>query len=597
MHCIYCGAKLEKGAKFCTECGKAVYSDTIEENDINNVQSFSEYAEKAEKNVKVKNSIKNISKRPITAIGAVFIVAIVAVVYFLLINGNRSISLFAGKDRHPVVYVKNGELYMKEYKKDRMKISNELILSSLVEEGSSPPSAGSLVKQGEKGDVIYFLEDYSAARNRGELFMYETGKEKVRIASDVSELKTSKDGNKVVFIQDYSSQREQGDLYIKEKGRKKIKIAEDVHDYLISANGRIIVFMADYSEEYNSSDVYLYKEGKKIEEIDSNACYLIAINSDGSRFLYGRNYDEDTSIYDIYIKQEGVDREAVVRDVNGHYYQSSWFINYDNELQHIYFLDNAEYDSTTRFYTGILYKYSETGKEKIDSDVNWFHITEEKGDVLYQKYVGLFEGAIVYDAYLKLANSEKQKVVSEVKKYSISYLPQREAVLYIDNYDPDTNSGTLCSRELSDGQMQDKEELVDDVCSFSYSKEGNVILYMKDYNSRDYSYSLYIIEDGLSEKIGSEVSYYRISDDGRKIIYMSGYEGKRRSGNLYMKDAGKEREKISSDVFYQFYTKDFERIYILKYYDIKRGFGDLYSLEEGNELEKVDTDVSDILYY
>ncbi len=158
----------------------------------------------------------------------------------------------------------------------------------------------------------------------------------------------------------------------------------------------------------------------------------------------------------------------------------------------VYFIDNK--DESGKY--GDLYKVEISGKkagkpELYDSDVyavNAYFISFDK--FVYFKDVKSDSG----DMYL-----DKKQIDSDVYWYSVNYLEESGAIVYMTDWNDDKDEGTL--KIWKKGKS---EKIADDVCDLGFTPEED-IMYMTDYSTKSCTGTLCVYKNGKSQKVDDDV--------------------------------------------------------------------------------------------
>lgn len=232
-----------------------------------------------------------------------------------------------------------------------------------------------------------------------------------------------------------------------------------------------------------------------------------------------------------------------------------------------------------------------------------YPIVYSKGNSIYMQYekknVLLTENAV--DQNVLFNESEENKTeVSEVKNNSFESLAKEDTVkksengMYVyfyENYDIKKHSGSLI--RIFNGK--EKRVVANDVFnSYVLSQDGKEVLYLQSADENGDMGNLFYWNEKQKEpvKIAGDIdkNTFGFSKDGEGIVFLKNYNHKDRSGDLCVISKNKTTEEstiLASEVS-EFFCADFKRkIYFYsKNFDEKKGCYDLY-IKRGEKAAKL----------
>ncbi|MBU5488586.1 hypothetical protein KQI77_10645 [Clostridium sp. MSJ-8] len=247
----------------------------------------------------------------------------------------------------------NNELYIKEKNKEQEKIANDVasfkiiknnMISYLDTENNLYIKNTDFDKNKIGSDVsIYDISSngkYAMYVSNNELYYYSienNEKEKLVEACNDSPFMLTNDG-KAVFITDYDEQNKKGELYCKDFKKDKVKIASDVTQF-IANNDSVYYINSDdnlnykkYTEtssknvlndvvelNYKNDYIYCYDAKNDIYFISNNGDKKSKIGNDVKKYIVG----DDAISYinsnnEIYISKNGKKAEKIIDDVDNY---------------------------------------------------------------------------------------------------------------------------------------------------------------------------------------------------------------------------------------------------------------------------------------
>ena len=203
-----------------------------------------------------------------------------------------------------VAYVSEGALYLKNIEKDEK--------DKLADKNNSAPF------EFASDTALVYMEDYDIANKKGELFYKEQGKDKRKLASDVSRINVFSDGifyvnsDKTLYFRDY-------------KGEKNTKILDDVTE-TITSNGCIFALDKDknlYKANANGEKEKLNQDVIKHEETTDS---IASTNKEKELYVGNKKIASDVVDFsvnakeiayintsnEVYIVKDGVTSEKII---------------------------------------------------------------------------------------------------------------------------------------------------------------------------------------------------------------------------------------------------------------------------------------------
>lgn len=626
MYCEQCGAKNEDGTKFCTSCGASISGNGG-----------------GESNIITENAVKQFPgfvKKGIIGVVAAAVIVGLGVLGYSIISNNFGKG--EGYENHPLVYAKDGLIFMKNAnKKEAWPLTEEYGYygNNEYDEGFT-----NHIQISDDGKLIFFADDIDNAEFK--LYYRKTNQrvprgngadEKgIRVASGVNSFQASPNGDFVVYLK--------GDrLYISDLKEER-SIANDVTYFNLSDDLQKIIFRKD------DGDVYICGMGKKNEpeKVDSDVDTILTGYGEYNKMYYKKG-DE------LYYKEYGKDKVKVAADIsNAMTIGDTYFItkevktkkkfndlfdddcaSSDAQMTNPSYSDfktpdengymRTDYDA----YYAARDKYNE--KEARD-DVREYYANNAQEITTYVLYKvvgtdiqeidnGLLE-SYVYNIFTKQSSDDSKIRMSSVKSLSdarnkvsnlqnnvelSAYILKSDGkIIPIADYgaddcvniqissdekyfycieDPDSNyNGTLNRYTITDSGLTSKEKIYDDASGYNLFDDA-VIVHTDDEAMGIYEKGKYI---HLSDSSNWRYHY----EDGVLYFY-DRYSSNNEDGNLMRYENGKTKQ-IDIDV-HDFVVRGAKNCYYIKDYSDSRSKGELYQ-NKGGKSKYVDSDVNFIVY-
>jgi hypothetical protein len=336
-------------------------------------------------------------------------------------------------------------------------------------------------------DFVFFQEEYENENGEsiGDLYIKPEGKEKEKISSKVMDgnFDYINSQNKVLFI------NEENELYQYKIGKEKEKIAKDVTSFRGNFSDEIVAYQKD------DFDLYVIKGDAEDEKIASNVSQYDIVGNN----VYFIDDDGDFSIYNMDKKQETEIASDVMyfTDLN-----NKDEIAYLDEDQSLYFRkigedesikitsDEVSSDSIKKIGDQLVYLNIEDGESaelyqsRISSGATAKKIAS---DIRYYKYSqGYFYYVNNDDNLFKKKDNEEEstKVASDVSEFTI----KKNSIFYMDT------DNKLFS--IKDGKKAEK--IASSVMEYDVTPDGDVVYLTEDMN-------LFV----NSKKIASDIQQYK----------------------------------------------------------------------------------------
>ncbi len=407
-----------------------------------------------------------------------------------------------------------------------------------------------------------------------------------------------------------------GELYVCESGGEKVYVASDVISDSYQTFGDNYLVYIDKKE-----DLYLKRPGMVSEKIASNALgygYGYVISKNGNAILYTTGDDGELYVYYLDGQKESIGAEVwgeigffdISADGKKIYYCDrdgdfwSWTAEGGNEKiasgSHSYVLKDgayyyAIYNETAQKSIDYVKLANESDAQKID-DVNMSSVQIASGG-LFALYLDdcTYDEVYYGELYLHMKNSTPIKLASNVVSYVISddsneiYFQDNEGVLYVREIpaiEEETHKEFSKFRDELD--KKGKTKLASDVESYKVSPNGRNAAIV------DVEKELYLSVDcAKAVRISTDVGEYMVADD--RLCFLTG------DGNLYLNSQIKKTEAladnnnlIGANVKNFAYTKQGKYI---SFYDVKLNSLQICIDGQTPEVFVKDANTYDLIYY
>ena len=310
--------------------------------------------------------------------------------------------------------------------------------------------------------TAYLTDEY-------DLYALFKGKDKVKVASDVSEYRISSDGELIYYVND------DDELFCFSSDEQKDKIASDVSNYDISDDGKKIVIYT-YDNDLYFRDL---EEDDKTKIINDEEIYeyLLHVENNGD-LAYISEYDSDEDKGELYFKPSNSESKRIASDVT--YFQkqddSFYFVDVDENL----YIKDVNAEKSEKLAEEIQ-EYFIVGNNVyyVDGDDNLFLIKNKKKekigvDLSYMYEVSTIDENIIFMTKDNELYCNKEKVSGDVEAYSA----------YVDRIVYSTVDGTLHSVSIN---KLDKKEDFENPNSYDSIYYGNRLVYDSTLSAEDLS--------------------------------------------------------------------------------------------------------------
>lgn len=419
-----------------------------------------------------------------------------------------------------VAYVSDGALYLKDVDKDEK--------DKLVEKNNSAPF------EFASDTALVYMEDYDLTNKKGELFYKELGKDKRKLASDVSKINVFSDGifyvnsDKTLYFKDYKSD-------------KNIKILDDVTE-TTKSNGNVFALDKDKNLYKVNSNGEKEKLNQDVVKYEATVETIASTNKEK----------------DLYVGNKKIASDVVDFSVNG---KEIAYINNSNEVYIIKdsitsekIIDNAKEYKKIQFNDYVLFTNT-LGVSDIAGC--WKTLNESKNNLEYIKFDG---NNISSFSFRDLETSKQYKIENPTENSLYAKIENESAK--IEKVDNDTLKITFDNTNINLKRISEEE----------YNKNKSVV--DKIYPKAKELYNQYTSFEGI-EEIDGKTYYKYASDEGDigSIIYFDV------DGNMYSMRQSKlvsygtpiESNVKGTNNTNNAFTKDMALKYIKDYYVHKNG--------------------------
>ncbi len=569
MFCEKCGKQIPDNSAFCDGCGSPIAAPAAEEpaatpvvEEVPVVETAVETPEKPE---------RKLNKKALTGIVVVAAAVIVVILAIALIaNAGGSSAL---------LYVTEGELVMSTNVKkgETNLIDDEYVGKDLLDYygAEAAMELSSMTMTTSDGKTLVYLADYDEDDDTFSLFcvpVKSLSSEKVsenivKVASGVSWYELASDANALIYVKS-------GKLYFYDFKNDPVLVTKEVSNYAISDDGKHISY-SKYDDDEEVLYVYTVKTAES-EKLDSDIWTVLSydLENNFAHMLYTK-YNQDDSTYTVYTAGLGNEKEKLFSDANS---IISAFAGAG-----IFYTEVDEDWVTTLYYFDI------TTGEKTE-------ITDEFNSAVYSSAKN---GVVVYStidedyehAYYVCAVGFDPVELDEAAAYAL--MNSDGNTLYLITYDEEDDEpvGTLYSYTLGKNGLSSATKLANEVYTGSLRLYNDVLYYYADYDSDDYTATLYSWTKS-GNKLADEVrlgTLASLGEDEDVVFFVDIDDG---HGTMYTTN-GSSATKVSADVYRYGYTVyDGDLVFLMDYDEDDGGTLNLWN---GKEKTKLASDVQAVI--
>jgi len=625
--CSNCNAALDPDARFCTQCGTEVQTQTENADDIVfctacGAQTTTEFTlcpecgkplrkdgqetSQAEKeNVPEKKKIK---LPPFKWLYIGIAAAVILIVFAVLIGKSGS------KQGNHLIYVKDKELqYTKLSKPDPFEMTSKLKEGSLELDVNDYISLSYFILMSDDGRFIYYPDRMNSTYSYYWRDLKADNKKTdtaVKVDSDISQIPfLTEDGNRLFYIKGDDDR-----IYLYDrKADEKVKLDGDVNSFYVNETGDYLIYDKYQDGEYSIYEMHIKNMTGEKNKLDSNSTIYTANAEDKNLYylkddtLYFKEYKKekvkiasnvaqvisvvnDTSIY--YLKTEEVknklsdfiyddmaDGDRSITAIppaplfpnesdytHQVWYAWSWGSDYNPETgEYGYWSEETDWDEYNRAYEKYMEDFAEW--EKIESSYYRKQIRDELREALNNE-----DNAVKYNKYsLYYWNKGTETLVASdlasgnYSRYYLAAFYETPVVVY-QKYNT-SDSGKQKMSELF--SYWDNNYYIEDII---WDLKREVLA------SRDVSDDIYVAA-GEKESILDCHDAIRWSIDKSGTIYfLDEYNFEKDYGTLMAASVSNgvlaKPVKIDEDVTEYYFGNQTGRVYYFK--DVKNNSGDLY---------------------
>ncbi len=571
---------------------------------------------KSKKEKKEKKQLNPIGKSisghlPQIIKGACCVAALVVLMFVIaaVVRGCSASVATVSEDDTPLIYLKGNSL-ISQYKGTSTTLSENTVNENTYPapaEGEEPVTYdklslvtdGNLVKISENGKYIYYIDNYDVVNKHGSLNAVEVknGKKTVIAEEAASSFVLTPDGEKVLYLAGADSTGNMGSLYSRDLSEKEsLKINDDMDSgkFVFSQDENNVLFIQNFDNSSYSGDLYIKNIRKKNSEkrkIDSEVYSVFGSDRTGKVFVYAKEYNVSSGVYDVYIKSEDSEKKRVVEQA-----MTPPVITKTLDMMYVYgVLENG---SQSLYATNTL----SGEKEKIASGVSDIvKMSDDEKIIIFNK---VYENNMA-DYYLYNLNGEQLKIASNVHTlkntdfYGLSQFDisaDFSKVTYISSFDTQKGGGALYGISFEDGKTADSVKIADDAYACSISNDGKLIYYANNYNAEHNNVNIYRYKKSENALVLGEVNAKKFSftNDGMNILYQTGVD-ETGMGSLAISSDDAKSLTLGDGVYAFFQTANGD-IFMIK--NVTDSSYSIYITDEkGSKNATLDTDVSGIVKY
>ena len=441
---------------------------------------------------------------------------------------------WVNKSGNNIVFItKDGDIYSVDANENKEKIA----------------STSKIVGVKNDLDKVYYIKDK-------ELYCKTRGKERERIAKDVSH---------VFKIYDT------GEIYFKQQYEVKRKIIDFINDNLSTTD-------VDIQKPYAPKQPYPQESSSWQDYYRAIDTYRIARNS----------YD---AAYRKYLAKE--ERDNLRKKLS-----DEEFVEYKETLC---YYDGKKISNVAENFLGqenignkavIIYtkRISKDNKKLQISDIPISStISNIKSKIRFNETITPVLNKVT-PIFVAIKDKSFELKVNKTSRFLIN--DSSTKIYFLDDYNIKDKKGDLYEVNIENGRLGKQVKVDSEVhYLFALSKgENTSIIYFKNY--KDHKFDLYMDKVFIDSDVSVNMGIERIGNS-KKIVYSTDWNPNKKSGVLKIYDG--EKSKIISYETNQFYILSDSRILYLDKFDEKIGKGDLYLYNGPDEKKQIDTDVSVIL--
>jgi len=425
-------------------------------------------------------------------------------------------AFYCDENINKVVYEREGTLYIKDIKgkKEREKIA----------------SNAELVWYSKDLSKIYYLKD-------DVLYLKSGKKDSKEIASDIARVISNYDDGSLYYYKESITEIALSDYVTDDMKDSDAQFAQPTLEDFVYPDpdpywAERGITTTDYNAYYDAVTLYreklirdgfrrllaelkigkhnlslYYYDGSKESFIAENVVSLHEMSHKKPIIVYGKsataeiqkiNLSELTNIEEVYNLTHHTssselyiafkDKESVIQR------EGSAFHRFNNSETKLYFVNNPE--STPKLMEVDLSGNEASTPVEIDSDVDTFYFKSESDQLYYFKNLRVSTCDLYEDGELR---------ASDVYMTSVKHVPGSTDLIYLSDYSPKSDSGTLNILKSSKSV-----KISDDVHSF-HAISSNCIIYLKDYNINRSKGDLFMSK-GSSKSIKVDTDVVQIID-------------------------------------------------------------------------------------
>lgn len=458
-------------------------------------------------------------------------------------------------DGTKVFYLKDGRLYFFNLK-DKEKIVSDISEYYISDDGLR-------LMYVDRDDNLFFKD-------------FKKNGETEKIDSDVAIHHISADLGKVYYTKN-------NDLYLKETGKDKVKIDSDVSEVPAVYDSGALYYVKGKTEDKPLASFIndnLAESDAKLTEPTYDA--FTKTTTDSSGYQYPEvDYDAYNAAYKKYY--EKLNRDALRDELKEAAYTiSNLSLYFYDGKQTAKVSDNFD----TCLATGPVKEmiaYSKNGTEIPKLNISDITSTYDVTDVLKNAQTDALKEFTAVGA--------KETQIDQKAGTYFTFNKSGTMLYFLDNYSKDNYTGDLYAVPINSSSVGKPELYEKDVYDYFYlMKDGDSFIYFKNVDTDTYCGDMYINK----QKVDTDVYFYGISflNGKNDFVYKTDVNSDD-IGTLKRFD-GKKTTKLADDVN-KFLTDGKYSVAYLANYDTDDGVGEVYLYTGSNKPKLIDKDVSTLI--